>query len=107
MTKQQFFKCIDRARHPNFQPIPYLSFELHSLYQTLNESGRHDVTLDQVASMIVGEAHTFAGTWDSSALDDIQKRSRAWHLIEPLPPLGWMVRAKAGRVFFESEIVKL
>ena len=110
MTKQQFFACLDLARSPDFEPLPYLGFELVSLYETLNTPGRHEVTREQVASMIHGEARTFAGTWCSSSLDALQGRSRAWALIDLRPALPWLVWYENGhpdgspaRAYFEHE----
>jgi hypothetical protein len=110
MTKQEFFKCLDLARSPDFEPLPYLGFELTSLFQTLNTPGRHDVTREQVASIIHGEARTFAGTWCTSALESLQERARYWRLIDLQPALPWVVWYEPGhpdgspaRAFFEFE----
>ena len=82
MKRQEFLKAVKLAREETFEPIPYLSVEMVETFDGCAlDNKRRVVTIKQVASMVRGHCHTFAGTWDLSELENLEALSKRWDLI--------------------------
>lgn len=81
MNKQEFIKAVKLARNEEFIPIPYLSAEMGVFQDCALDKTRRYVTIEQVASLIVGHCATFAGTFDASELVNLEMLSKRFDLI--------------------------
>jgi len=83
MKRADFLKAVKLARAEGFEPHPYGSVEMGVFSGCALDSHRRAVTLRQVASMILFHCYTFGGTWLNEELDDIERLSKRWDLVDP------------------------
>ena len=80
MKRAEFKTIVNLATSEAALPA-YLSEEMEvAIGGCANDKRRRFVTREQVASMIRGECLTFAGTWDWSALAEIEVLSKRFDL---------------------------
>jgi len=81
VTKKEFRKALILACEPASKLPGYFSREMSVIDGCALDTKRRWVTLEQVASLIVGSCFTFAGTIDSEELENIEVLSKRFDLI--------------------------
>jgi hypothetical protein len=109
MTKQQFFKCLNVAKTPEFEPLPYLGVEMVEVFSAPLKRGRREVSFHQAASQIYWESKNLDGSW-SNNLESILEEVKTWSIIDFIETPRFVVWYENGnpdgspnRAFFDFE----
>jgi hypothetical protein len=82
MTRKEFIKAVGLARSESFKPIEYLSEQMSVFSGCAIDNKRRIVSMEEVASLIYAHCATFAGTWDSSGIDELERLSKRFDVTQ-------------------------